>query len=62
MNVKSHGFMENRSFQVKPDSSFDKIVNLVDEGNMHKKCFFFCSRSAAVSVDVEDISADKVSR
>lgn len=57
MNMKSHGFMETRSFQLKPDSLFDRIANLVDEGNMQKN-----SRSIAVFIDVEDISADKVSK
>lgn len=61
MNVQSHGFMENRSFQLKPDSFFDKIVNLVDEGNM-QNFFLFCLRSTDVFIDVKDISADKVSR
>lgn len=40
MNVKSPGFRENRSFQLKPDSFFGKVVNLVDEANMQN---FFCS-------------------
>lgn len=53
--------MENRPFQLKPDSLFDKIVNLVDEGNM-QNIFLFCSRSTDVFIDVEDISADKISR
>lgn len=59
--MKSHGFMENRPFQLKPDSLFDKIVNLVDGGNM-QNIFLFCSRSTDVFIDVEDTSADKICR
>jgi len=53
MNVKSHSFVENRSFQLKPDLLFDEIVNLADEGNRQKLffvlfkvycCFYRCGR------------------
>lgn len=58
MNVNSQGFMENRSFQLKPYLLFGKVINLVGEGN-RQFFFLFCSRSAAVFINVEDILIKK---
>lgn len=49
---------KKRYFQLKPDSFFDKIGNLLDEGHAHSFSFFF-SRSTAVFIGREDILLTK---